>query len=297
MADVGPGPARDVQLFHVRSLVAASAAVLRRPVLILIVYAGTLLVAVPVAALLSSAAEPALPGFAAPLDNLSAVFDLAGRPAQAIAGAVAYGLIWVLLWGAVLDAFARGGRGRGLVNGATAFLPSMIKLSLVAAGAYAVVFLVVHPILLGWLFGALTANVDSERTAFVIRVALYAVLALVLAPISLVIDYARVQTVVSGRTHTFEALAAAVHFVRRHAAQVMALAGAMLVCFAGLLFAYYAFDRITRGAPSLISFLVVGQGFILGRLVLRLVYAAAEVDLVIASRTADTTSGAVARSE
>jgi hypothetical protein len=277
--------------------ISSIAAVAQRPGLVLTAYLATVLVAAPVAAVLSHRIEPALPGFAAPLDNLSAVFDLSSRPVQTIAGAVVYGLVWVLLWGAALEVFAREAGGRGLLGGARTFWFPMLKLTLVALGAYAVVFVVLHPLLFGWMFGMLTANVDSEPTALVIRVALYTLFAIVLAAISLTIDYARVQTVVFECRHTFDALRASVDFVRRHTADVVGLLALTALGFAGLLFGYYAFDRVTRGASSVTSVVLAGQAFIVGRLVLRLVYAAAEVHLVIASRTADTSSGAVARSE
>jgi hypothetical protein len=258
---------------------AAVAAVVRRPLLLLTAYVATVVVAAPVAAILSRAVEPAMPGFAAPLDNLSAVFDLSRRPAHALAGAAAYGLVWVLLWGGVLDAFAHGAGGRGLIGGATAHLFPMLKLSLVALCAYVLVFLVLHPILFRWIFGVVTADLASERVAFAIRVAFYALLVLPLAAISLTIDYARVQTVLFERRRTFDALAASAQFIRRRAASVVVLLAASGLCFAGLLSGYWAFDRLTRGAPSLRSVVVVGQAYILGRLALRLCYAAAQVRL------------------
>ncbi len=260
----------------------AFAAAARRPGLLLLTYFLTLLVALPIAAALSHAVEPALAGPAAPLDNLSAILDFSPRPAQAIGGALAYGLVWVLLWGPTIEAFARRTDRAGFVESAARFWRPMLRLSLVSLAGYGVAFFVLHPILLGWLFHAL-AGTAGDRLALAIRLVLYAIFGVVLAAISLAIDYARVQTVVADRRGTVDAITSAVLFLRGKTGAALVLAMAAGLGFAGLLVAYWAFDRITHGAPGFVALVMAGQLFIMARLALRIVYIAAEVELVRSS--------------
>lgn len=225
---------------------------------------------------------PAILGFAAPLDNLSAVLDATPRPLAAIVPAVIYGALWPLVWGAVLARFARDDhRGiRAFFRSGFATLGPMFRLAIGALAAYAVLFLVLHPLLFGPLYDWLTLAVDTEPAALAIRLLLYAFFGATLAGLSLVVDFTRIFIVLDRRRCSREALKSARAFLRRRggaALIVYALSGGL---FLVVLLGYAVFDLRARGVPRVWTAIVIGQLFIVARLAVRLVTAAAEVRLV-----------------
>ena len=89
--------------------------------------------------------------------------------------------------------------------------------------AYYVLFGIVHPALLVDGFAALTRDVIVERTAFLVRLGLYALFGALLVPVSIVFDYAKVRAVVEDRRSMVCAVVAGARFARRNARAVAAL--------------------------------------------------------------------------
>lgn len=224
---------------------------------------------------------PAIIGFAAPLDNLSALLDGTRRP-LALAGPVALaGLIWAFLWGGALHRFAQGRAigTRAFCTAGLRHLPQFATISLAVAGVYLVLYLTVHALLFGPIFSWIAERASSERDAFFWRVALYAVFGSLLMLVSLVADYARVSTVAAGASSVRDAIQSGARFVRANLVSVIVLWLLLGGLFVALLIAYgsaevYGGTRIGgwRGV-------LLGQAYIMARLVIRLTTAAAELRL------------------
>ncbi len=223
---------------------------------------------------------PTVIGFAAPLDNLSALLDRTPRPWVMVAPAVLYGLVWVFLWGGVLERFARG-RGlppRAFWAAGRRHAPRIAVISLAAGAASLALFLTVHPVLFGPVYDALAAGASHERSAFLWRLALYCVFGGLLAAVSLVADYSRIG-VVTGAGTAREAFGIGGRFTRRHAAPVALLYVLTGMLFVALLVLYGATEAWGGARVGGWRAVLIGQGFILGRLAIRLTGAAAEVRL------------------
>jgi hypothetical protein len=225
---------------------------------------------------------PSIIGFAAVLENTSGLLD--NQPmAATIAGAtVAWLVIWSFLSGGVLDRYARRRptRSPGFFAACGTHFWRFLRLGLVAWLGYLALFGPVYQLLFDTGYAGLTGELTAERTAFMIRLAAYAVLVGLLAGFTLLFDYARIRIVVEDRRSALGALAGSARFVARHWRQVSALfllngsAYMMLVALYGVL---------SPGAPrsDIHSWLVLalGQTYIIGRHYLKLLVYASETSL------------------
>lgn len=223
--------------------------------------------------------RPDVIGFAAVMDNTSALADASPRaPAMMAAGAVYVLVLWFLTPGLIQRLAA----DRPL--GAQAFLGRcggsamrLLRLNVVAAIFYAALFGGLHQTLFGDLFDTLTRDMTVERTAFLIRLALYAGFFAVLAGANLLFDYARVRLVVEDRHSLFASLSAALRFVverPRVAIGVYALNLLMLLAVLGLYF-LVAPAAGTTGWTMWAGF-AVSQAYIAARIATKLAFWAAE---------------------
>lgn len=220
---------------------------------------------------------PSILGFAAPITTLSGIADATPLPPVVLAAVAVYAVSWTLMWGGVLDTFARGWHGwRVFFAACRRWTRPLLLLTMVTLGLYAVLFGAVHPFLFSVLDPAPEA---SERTAVAIRLAQYTVFGLLLALSSLLIDYARVHSVVGPSPGAFNALAWSWRFTRSHAGVVVALAIGCAAVSAVAFGGYAAFELQTRGAPRAWPAIAAGQLYILARIAARLVTAAAQVKL------------------
>jgi hypothetical protein len=220
---------------------------------------------------------PAIVGFAAPLDNLSALVDATARPLVLVVPVTLYALVWAFLWGGVLHRFHQGGgaSAREFLRAGLRQLPRFAVIAAVAAGASIALFVTVHVWLFGPVYSRLAANAATERDAFLWRVLLYVIFGSLLAVISLTADYARVSSV-ANVAHTFrQSLAAAVRFIRRNLSAVVTLYLLTGALFVALLLVYGVADRRFGGWRAVL----LGQAFLIGRLAIRLTFAASEVSL------------------
>jgi hypothetical protein len=226
--------------------------------------------------------ETSIVGFAAALDNLSALMDGETRPSPILWLGGCYLLLWLFLSGGIIDRYARGRATRAYEFFAACgvYFGRFLRLALVMAVTYYVLFAYVHPFLLGNLYGELTRDVTVERTAFFLRVSLYAVFGLLLVLANLVFDYTKVRAVVEDRRSMIGALAAGMRFVRRSFAPIVSLYvlnGLMFACVLGL-YALLAPGADSHGIGMWLGF-VIGQIYLLARLWVRLVFLASETSL------------------
>ncbi len=228
---------------------------------------------------------PAVIGVAAPLGHLDAILDGSLPPLPLLAPIAVFFICWTAVWGGVIERLAQE-RRIGMAAAAAASRRSMgrlLILGLAGVVAYLVLYLTVHTVMFGPLYEWLIAG-TIERTAFAWRVVLAVVFGALLLVIGQVFDFAKLA-IVLGRTSVRQAVADSVMLLRERWLSVIVLLGFNGLALAVLLGGYAASEFIPGGSvPSLGRLIVGGQALILGRLLLRLVLAGAQVDLYLRTR-------------
>src|SRR4051812_8455822 len=120
----------------------------------------------------ATALRPGVVGFSAALDNLSAYGDNIRRPTAVAAATAVYVLLWLFLSGGLITRYIRGPRVHGFFSACGAYFFRFIRLGIVTALVYGLLFGVLQPWLFTRLYPRLVQGVEVERTAFLIRVAL-----------------------------------------------------------------------------------------------------------------------------
>jgi len=145
---------------------------------------------------------------------------------------------------------------------------------------YAFLFGSMHWWLFGRLYPRITHDVSVERTAFLVRLALYLVFGILVATATMFFDYAKVRAVVEDRRSMLGAMNAAVGFIRRNSAAAVGVFAANFALFAlvVVLYALVAPGASGPGASMWIGF-AISQLYILGRLWVKLVFWASETAL------------------
>src|SRR5262245_25404892 len=161
-------------------------------------------------------------GFAAPLDNISTLLDRRSRPAAIVWLGAGYFLVWMFLAGGILDRYARNRptRAHEFFAACGMYSGRFLRLAIVMAASYYVLFGYVHSWLFTSLFNRLTRELTEERTAFLLRLILYLVFGALLVITNIVFDYTKLRAVIEDRRSMIGALGASVRFVRRNAGSV-----------------------------------------------------------------------------
>jgi hypothetical protein len=221
---------------------------------------------------------PGILGFAAVIKNVSTVADRAAVPAV-IATAVAANMAMSLfLIGGALDRLARDravGSGAFFSACGTCFV-RFIRLGIIAAAAYFVLFGWYHQWLFEVVYPVLTADMTVERTAFFIRVALYIAFALPLFFVNMLFDYAKIRAVVEDRRSMIGAIAAGWRFIRRQPMAACGLYAINALLFLLVVLFYYV---AAPGGSTDLSAFAVGQLYIVLRVIVRLQFAASQTAL------------------
>ena len=223
----------------------------------------------------ASSFGPTVIGFGAVVDNLSAFADGEAPPAAIVVAGAVYLALWVFLAGGILDRYARlrPTGVEGFFAACGVFFFRFLRLAVVAGLAYALLFGVVHPWLLDSTYAQLTRPVTSERSAFLVRLGLYAVFGVLLAGTSLVFDYAKVRAVVEDRRSMLGALAASVRFLRNNGRAAAALYGLNVLLLVAVL-ALYAVAAPGAGTsgPSMWLGFAIAQLYVVARLCVKLAF-------------------------
>jgi hypothetical protein len=222
---------------------------------------------------------PAILGFAAVMKNLSTVADVEGVPTVIAIAVATHMTVSLFLAGGVLDRLARDHR----VGSAAFFMACgvyflrFIRLGAIASVIYWLLFMPYHQWLFDGLYPALIHEVTVERTAFFIRLGLYAAFALPLFFVNILFDYAKVRAVVEDRRSMIGAIAAGWRFVRRHPVPVITLYALNAFVFLLVIGIYFL---IAPGAamPNAVAF-AVGQLYIVLRVMVRLQFMASQTAL------------------
>jgi hypothetical protein len=225
---------------------------------------------------------PSIAGFGGVLLNLSDLLDNV-RLATTVAGAVgAWLLIWSFLSGGILDRLARdrATRAAGFFGACGAHVGAILRLGLIALVVYGAAFRWLQPLLMTRIYGSLTIDATVERSAFLMRVLVYALFGLVLIGLNLVFDYARIRLVVEDRRSAIGSLLAGFRFVRRQMGAVCALYALNALLFVGLAGVYglVVGSGTAAGAAGWLT-IAAGEIYILGRHFLKLTFYASETAL------------------
>lgn len=229
---------------------------------------------------------PSLIGFAGTMDNVSRLADANGLMWPLAVAVAVYLGAWVFLTGGILDRYARQRptRSVGFFSACGVFFFRFLRLALLAGAAYWFLFATVHPYLFDTWLDPLTDGLAVERVEFAWRLVMYAVFALLLGVVNVVIDYAKIRAVVEDRRSMIGALLASIGFIVRHPGRVTGLYLLNTLTFLVLiaLWALVAPGVGGLGASMWLG-LAAGQLYILARLVLKLHFLASQTSLFQAS--------------
>lgn len=221
---------------------------------------------------------PAILGFAAVMKNLSTVLDGASLPVTIAVAVSAHTLLSLFLAGGVLDRLAR-----DRAVGAAAFFSAcgvyfvrFLRLAIVVTAVYWMLLVPYHAWLFDDVYVRVTENLVNERTAFFYRVALYKAFLAPVLLVNLIVDYTKVRAVVEDRRSMLSALVAGWRFVRRHPLAAIGLYLLDMLLFAAVLGFYYL---LAPGAANDPLAFFVGQLFIVLRVIVRLQFAASQIAL------------------
>ena len=217
--------------------------------------------------------SPRIVGFAATLDSISSVADTRAEVTPIAALLVVYVLLWTYLSAGIIDRYARRRpiRAQGFAAACGTHALGFTALAVCGGLVYGWILGYVHPWLLDTRYVSLTQDLDSERLAFVWRVAGYAIVGALVAGANVVLDYAKIRMVVEDRRSAIGSLVAALRFVSRNAAAVAGLYLLNAVSYACLLAAWAAV--VPSPGPAGVRMwlvLALGQGFIAARLAMKL---------------------------
>jgi hypothetical protein len=226
--------------------------------------------------------KPTVIGFGAVLDNVSAFADATPRPTAIVAAASLYLAVWVFLAGGIIDRYARNRptRAYGFFSACGGFGVRFVRLGIVMGIVYGVLFGWMHPWLFDRLYPRMTHDVNVERTAFLMRLALYAVFFAIVAGCNLIFDYTKVRAVVEDRRSMLGSIAAAIRFVGANYGAAVSLYLADILLFLVAIAAYAALAPGGGGAGlSMWLAFTVGQCYVLARLWIKLLFWASETAL------------------
>jgi hypothetical protein len=233
------------------------------------------------AAGLGTTFKPTIIGFGAVLENASAFLDGESSPTAIAGAAAAYMLLWVFLAGGIIDRYARdrATRAHGFFSAAGVFFFRFLRLGVIQWIVYGVLFGSVHPLLFDRLFPRLTHDMTVERSAFLIRLALYVLFGAMVAVFNIVFDYAKVRAVVEDRRSMMGAVSAAGRFVLHNGAAT----ALFLLNFAAFLACLGIYALVAPGAGNAgwtmwVGF-AVGQLYVIARLAIKLTFWSSETAL------------------
>ena len=226
--------------------------------------------------------KPTIIGFGAVADNLSAFLDNIERPVVIVAAASVYVLLWIFVAGGIIDRYARDRptHAAGFFTASGVFFFRFLRLGVLQAIVYSALFNTLHPLLFERLYPRLTHDLTVERTAFLLRVALYLVFGALVAVCVTVFDYAKVRAIVEDRRSMLSAAVEGIRFVRRNPADAATLFLLNFGSFVGVVGLYAALVPAVAGTGvSMWLAVMMAQLYLLARLWVKLVFWASETAL------------------
>jgi hypothetical protein len=229
---------------------------------------------------------PSVIGFAAPLDNIGSVLDGLAEILPITAALAAYLAGWAFVSGAVIDRYARQRKTRahGFFAAGGVFVFRFLRLACVAGIVYWFLFTYVHDWLFDNWYADLTQDMDTERRAFAVRAAFYAVFGALLIVANIVFDYAKIRIVVEDRRSVVGGLTAALRFLARRPRAAFGLYAVNALTFVVVLAVWSVIaPRVTGSGMGMWVALALGQLYVLARLLVKLLFIASQTALFQAS--------------
>jgi hypothetical protein len=216
-------------------------------------------------------------GFGGALATLSGLLDARSLDPTIAAVVAGYVGLWVFLSGGILDRLARGRPVRPFAFFAAcgAYFLRFVRLAVVVGPCYWLLFAKMHPWLFDTLYDRFTRDLDAEHQVVAVRVALYLFFVTLLVAVNLVADFAKVRAVVEDRRSAISALGAAIRFIRRRPARVLALY-LLNILAAAVVLRLWLQTAPGAAAPTWLA-LLGGQLYILARVWAKLAFMASEV--------------------
>jgi hypothetical protein len=221
---------------------------------------------------------PSIIGFAAVMKNLSTFADAGAVPAVILGAVVSNMLVSLFLIGGVLDRLAR-----DRTVGSSAFFSAcgtyfvrFLRLGIVTALVYWMLFGPYHSWLFDEVYLLLTNEMTVERTAFFVRLGLYIAFALPLFLVNVLFDYAKIRAVVEDRRSMIGAIVAGWRFIMRQPIAACGLYSLNAVLFLIVIGLYYL---AAPGGSANLSAFAIGQLYIVLRVIVRLQFAASQIAL------------------
>lgn len=221
---------------------------------------------------------PSTMGFAAVLKNISTVADVSAVPTVIISAVIANMAMSLFLIGGALDRLARDHAigTAAFFSACGTYFMRFLRLGVIAAFVYWALFGPYHAWLFDELYPALTEEMTVERTAFLIRLAMYLAFALPLFFFNMLFDYAKIRAVVEDRRSMLGAIMASWRFIRRQPIAVWALYKINALLFLIVIAFYYL---AAPGGSANLSAFAIGQLYIVLRVIVRLQFAASQTAL------------------
>jgi len=229
---------------------------------------------------------PTILGFAATLDTISSVLD-GERPIVEIAVAIAIYLVgWLFLVGGIIDRYARQRptRAYGFFAASGMHVFRLLRLGIAQGIVYWCLFNYLHRWLFREWYVARIRDLADERLAFAWQVGLYAAFFLLVILVNTLFDYATIRIVVEDRRSALGALSAAARFMRHRLGRAIGLYAINGVTFIALIgvWALIAPGAGGAGLSVWLAFLL-GQLYVLARLMVKLQFLASQTSLFQAS--------------
>lgn len=224
---------------------------------------------------------PAIIGFAAVLRNVSMVADAQGIPPATVAAVLSYLALTLFLTGGVLDRLARDRRvgTYGFFAACGTYFFRLVRLTLIAAVLYGALFAWLHPWLFDSVYTSLTRDLTVERTAMLYRFTGYLLFAMAVALVNVLFDYGKVRLVVEDRRSALGAISSSARFIIRYPGAIIGLYVLNTLVFLALVTLYALLAPGAAGGFTASLAVIVGQLYVLGRLAVRLLFAASELSL------------------
>ncbi|HEX7137581.1 MAG TPA: hypothetical protein VF219_07035, partial [Vicinamibacterales bacterium] len=207
--------------------------------------------------------------------------DASRKPLVVSAVAATYVGLWLFIAGGVIDRLARDRavRANGFFAASGVYFWRFLRLGVLQLAVYWLLFGAVHDFLFDRVYRQATHEMNVERNAFAVRVALYVVFIVLIGAANLIFDYAKIRAVVEDRRSMLSALGAAIRFVGRNgAAPGLYLLNVMVFLLCVAAYAFVAPGAGGSRAAAWIGF-AIGQAYILVRLWIKLVFWASETSL------------------
>ncbi len=229
--------------------------------------------------------SPAVIGIGPFLGNLEAWLDgsLFGGYIGIVGLGIGYMLLWAFLLGGILDRFAHAQENltaERFFSASGRYFLRFLFLMALSWIFYALVLAMISPSLFSAIAAA-TRDTTVERSVFFLTAGAFVIVALLLAVVNMAFDYAKISTVLQDQRNMLAAAGQGFRFILSHPAKTFGLylvLGTAALAFLGL-YALIAPGANQASAVGVIAAFIVGQVFLVVKLITRLTFFSGQMAL------------------